>query len=82
MVNAGKGPLRALLFYDYGWAENNLLAGQTDPLKAIIASTGVGLRGSIEKTLALRFDLAWVLRGAASETRGDTRGHVFLYYGF
>jgi hemolysin activation/secretion protein len=82
MVNAGKGPLRALLFYDYGWAENNLLAGQTDPLKAIIASTGVGLRWSIEKTLALRFDLAWVLRGAASETRGDTRGHVFLYYGF
>ncbi|HET7764643.1 MAG TPA: ShlB/FhaC/HecB family hemolysin secretion/activation protein [Burkholderiales bacterium] len=81
-LHLGEGPLRALVFYDYGWAENHLLAGQTDPLKAIIASAGVGLRWNIERTLSLRFDVAWVLRGAASESRGDTRGHVALYYGF
>jgi len=81
-LHLGKGPLRALVFYDYGSAWNNLLAGQTDTLKSTIASTGVGLRWNIEKSLSLRFDLAWVLRAAASESKGDTRGHVFLYYGF
>jgi hemolysin activation/secretion protein len=81
-VHAGKGPLRALVFYDYGSAQNILLAGQTDTLKSVIASTGVGLRWNIEKALSLRFDLAWVLKAGASESKGDTRGHVFLYYGF
>jgi hemolysin activation/secretion protein len=81
-LHAGKGPLRALLFYDYGSAQNILLAGQTDPLKTVIASTGAGLRWNIEKTLSLRFDVAWVLKAAASESKGDTRGHVALYYGF
>jgi hemolysin activation/secretion protein len=81
-LHAGKGPLRALVFYDYGSAQNILLAGQTDTLKTIIASTGAGMRWNIEKSLSLRLDVAWVLKGAASESRGDTRGHVFLYYGF
>jgi hypothetical protein len=40
------------------------------------------MRWNIEKSLSLRLDVAWVLKGAASESRGDTRGHVFLYYGF
>lgn len=80
-LHAG-GAVRALVFYDYGSAQNILLAGQTDTLKAVIASTGAGLRWSIDKTLSLRFDVAYVLKGAASETRGDTRGSVFLYYGF
>jgi hemolysin activation/secretion protein len=81
-LHVGKGPLRALVFYDYGSAQNVLLAGQTDTLKAVISSAGAGLRWNIEKSFSLRFDLAWVLKGAASESRGDTRGHVFLYYGF
>jgi hemolysin activation/secretion protein len=81
-LHVGKGPLRALMFYDYGSAQNKLLAGQTDTLKAVIASAGAGLRWNIEKTLSVRFDVAWVMKAGASESKGDTRGHVFLYYGF
>jgi hemolysin activation/secretion protein len=80
---AGKGALRALVFYDRGSAENNLLAGQTDTQKSVIASVGTGLRWVIEKSFSLRFDVARVLEAdATSKNKGDVRGHVALYYGF
>lgn len=81
-LHAGKGPLRLLAFYDFGSAHNVLLAGQTDTLKTIIASAGLGLRWNIEKSFSLRLDVARVLKGAASENPGDYRGHLALYYGF
>ena len=39
-LHVGKGPLRALVFYDYGSAQNNLLAGQTDTLKTYVNQLG------------------------------------------
>lgn len=81
-IAASRGALRALVFYDRGSAENNLLAGQTDTLKTTISSIGTGLRWVIEKSFSVRFDLARVVDEAASKNKGDFRGHVALYYGF
>jgi len=78
---AGKGALRALVFYDRGSAANNPLAGEADQ-KTVIASAGTGLRWVFEKSFSLRFDVARVLEEAASRKKGDFRGHVALYYGF
>ena len=73
--------LRGLLFYDFGNASNNPLAGESKQNESI-ASAGVGVRWGIEKDFNLRFDLGRVLDGAGNRHKGDFRGHASIYYVF
>jgi hemolysin activation/secretion protein len=65
--------LRMLAFYDYGQVRRN------DPLpgelaKESLASTGVGVRLGYKKSVAVRFDAAYILKETANREEGDWRG--------
>ena len=76
-----KGNLRALFFYDFGRGNNNPLEGE-DKQKASVASLGAGLRFSLEKDLAVKFDLGRVMDAGGGQVRGKYRGHLQIYWGF
>lgn len=77
----GEGNLRGLLFYDFGSAANNSLAGEQRQ-RISIASVGAGIRWNIQRNFNVRFDLARVLDDGAIGKSGDLRGHLSVYVGF
>jgi hemolysin activation/secretion protein len=65
--------LRALAFYDYGKVTRlDPLPGEAE--KESLASTGVGLRVGFSKSVAVRLDAAYILKGTANREEGDWRG--------
>ena len=69
--------VQALAFYDVGRVTRNQpLPGEVT--KAIIASTGVGVRVSIAPWATARLDLAHVLRGAGVRPHGDESAHFSI----
>jgi hemolysin activation/secretion protein len=65
--------LRALAFYDYGKVTRlEPLPGEPD--KESLASAGVGVRIGFRKSVAIRFDAAYILDGTANREEGDWRG--------
>lgn len=73
--------LRLLVFVEGGWVERlQPLPGETSEIG--IASTGVGLRFGIDKSLSVRLDYGHVLDGGADKEPGDGRLHASAAYVF
>lgn len=73
--------VRALAFYDFGFAVNNPLPGESKQ-KASIASAGIGVRWTWQKSLSLRSDFAQVVDEGGTKVRGARRLQFALYYAF
>jgi hemolysin activation/secretion protein len=80
-VGLKNGTLRALLFHDRGFGSNNALAGE-DKQKAVLANAGAGVRFNLDKSVALRLDVARVLAAGPTTRDGDYRVQASLYFGF
>ena len=80
-LGPGDANLRGVLFYDFGGAANNPLAGE-DSQRSTISSIGAGLRWKIQRDFNMRFDLARVLNEGGSRKSGDLRGNISVYLGF
>jgi hemolysin activation/secretion protein len=65
--------MRLLGFYDSGQVRRiDPLPGELD--KVTLSSTGIGLRMGYKKSLALRFDAAYILDDTGNREKGDWRG--------
>lgn len=73
--------LRGLAFIDAASGHNRLLPGESQP-KSTIASYGLGLRYTLGRDLAARFDVARVASGTEKSPPGKTRGHFTLLMSF
>lgn len=83
-----RGSLKVLAFYD--WASGQNITPSTSSFaRSNIASTGIGIRYSLDKDITAKFDLVRVMEGHATSPTtgeaakpGDIRGHFSLTYGF
>jgi hemolysin activation/secretion protein len=78
---ADNASVRLLAFYDFGSGTDINLA-KTGKARANIASTGLGLRLNVGRTLTLRGDIGRVVTPGGAQLRGDTRGHLSLNVAF
>jgi len=73
--------IRLLGFYDMGYAVNNPLEGETKQ-KSAIASAGMGLRWTQQKSFSLRWDFGQVVDEGGSRQRGSRKTQFSVYYSF
>jgi hemolysin activation/secretion protein len=64
-----------------GYAVNNPLEGETKQ-KSAIASAGMGLRWTQQKSFSLRWDFGQVVDEGGSRQRGSRKTQFSVYYAF
>lgn len=73
--------LRLLAFYDFG-RTSRVDPQPGDQIKNGIASAGIGLRMNMQKSLALRFDLAQIVDEGGTRERGHHRFNLGAVWSF
>ncbi len=76
----GINDLRGLFFIDTATGQFVRNASEPDGMKTSIASIGLGVRMSHQKSVSAKFDIARVLRGAGQQRSGDWSGHLALSF--
>ncbi|MDP2752309.1 MAG: ShlB/FhaC/HecB family hemolysin secretion/activation protein [Rhodocyclaceae bacterium] len=75
------GSFKLLAFFDTATGRNHLLAGETHASGSLSAA-GLGLRYSLAKDIAFKFDLARVLKPNGSRKEGEWLQHMNLMLAF
>lgn len=75
------GSFKLLVFFDTATGRNRLLAGETHA-SGSLSATGLGLRYTLSKDMAFKFDLANVLKPNGSRKEGEWLQHMNLMVAF
>lgn len=82
-VNSESVSIRPLIFFDFGWAGNNLHTPcNADGSSCTLAGVGGGFRFSIGKRLYGRLDLGHALIDGNQKEAGTTRGHLAINFSY